>query len=50
MGPLMKCAVVVPVGPGHEYLVEDCIESVQEAFATDHGPFAELSVVRVYDT
>lgn len=46
----MKCAVVVPVGPGHEYLVEDCIESVQEAFATDRGPFAELSVVRVDDT
>ena len=46
----MKCAVVVPVGPGHEYLVEDCIESVQEAFARDHGPFAELSVVRIDDT
>lgn len=46
----MKCAVVIPVGPGHEYLAEDSIESVQEAFAKNRGPFSELSVVRIDDT
>jgi FkbM family methyltransferase len=46
----MKCAVVVPVGPGHEYLAEDSIESAQEAFANERGPFADMSVVRVDDT
>lgn len=46
----MICAVVVPVGPGHEYLVEDSIESVQEAFEANPGPFAGLSVVQVDDT
>lgn len=46
----MKCAVVVPVGPGHEYLAEDSIESAEEAFAGSRGPFAGLSVVRVDDT
>jgi len=45
----MKCAVVIPVGPGHEYLVEDSIESVEEAFATNQGPFAEFNVLRVDD-
>jgi len=46
----MICAVVIPVGPGHEYFVEDSIESVQEAFETNPGPFSGLSVVRVDDT
>ena len=46
----MKCAVIVPVGPGHEYLAEDCIESAEEAFAKDRGPFSEMTIVRVDDT
>ena len=46
----MKCAVVVPVGPGHEYLAEDCIESVEEAFAKERGPFSEVTIIRVDDT
>ena len=44
-----KCAVVTPVGPGHEYLIEDCIESVHEAFASNRGPFTSFSIVRVDD-
>jgi glycosyltransferase involved in cell wall biosynthesis len=46
----VKCAVIVPVGPGHEYLAEDSIESAQEAFAKDRGPFSELKVIRIDDT
>jgi FkbM family methyltransferase len=38
------------VGPGHEYLAEDCIESVEEAFGKEPGPFSEMTVVRVDDT
>ena len=46
----MKCAVIIPVGPGHEYLAEDSIDSVQGAFKKNPGPFSEMTVVRVDDT
>lgn len=46
----MKCAVIIPVGPGHEYLAEDSIDSVHSAFAKNPGPFSEMAVVRVDDT
>src|SRR5512146_1130138 len=46
----MKCAVVTPVGPGHEYLAEDCIESVKEAFTTGRGPFSNYAIIRIDDT
>lgn len=45
----MKCDVIIPVGPGHEYLVEDSIDSVRDAFANDPGPFAVMSVIRIDD-
>ena len=46
----MKCAVIIPVGPGHEYLAEDSIDSAGSAFAANSGPFSEVTVVRVDDT
>ena len=45
----MKCAVVTPVGPGHEYFVEDCVESVHEAFTANRGPFTSVNIVRIDD-
>jgi len=46
----MKCAVIIPVGPGHEYLAEDSVDSVRDAFAKDPGPFSEMTVIRIDDT
>ena len=46
----MKCAVVTPVGPGHEYLALDAEESVELARATSHGAFAEILFIKVDDT
>jgi len=45
-----RCAVVTPVGPGHERLYQACQESVIRAF--DHGPglFSEVMMIRVDDT
>lgn len=46
----MKCAVVTPVGPGHELYALDAEESVHAARATGCGPFAEILFIRVDDT
>lgn len=46
----MKCAVVVPVGPGHELLAMDARDSVEAAFRATPGPFVDLAVVEVDDT
>jgi glycosyltransferase involved in cell wall biosynthesis len=46
----MKCAIVTPVGPGHEYLAEDSADSAREAFALDAGPFDALEIVQIDDT
>src|SRR5215813_4401064 len=46
----MKCAVVIPIGPGHELLAEDARESAQAAFDGAPGPFSELSLLCVDDT
>ncbi|MEO7727005.1 MAG: FkbM family methyltransferase [Burkholderiales bacterium] len=46
----MKCAVVTPVGPGHEYFALDAEESAHQAHATAAGPFADLIYIKVDDT
>jgi FkbM family methyltransferase len=46
----MKCAVVTPVGPGHEYFALDAEESVRHAHATAPGPFDEVVYIKVDDT
>jgi FkbM family methyltransferase len=46
----LRCAVVTPVGPGHEELFDECTRSVTRAFSADAGPFAALHHVRIDDT
>ncbi|NDW00952.1 FkbM family methyltransferase [Salipiger sp. PrR002] len=47
----MKCAVITPVGPGHEALFEQvCAPSVAQARAFDMGPFAEVHHFMMDDT
>lgn len=46
----MKCAVVTPVGPGHELFALDAEESVRHAHATAAGPFAEIVYIGIDDT
>ena len=46
----MKCAVVTPIGPGHELFAQDAAESVKTAYAASPGPFDNIAVVEVDDT
>lgn len=46
----MKCAVVTPIGPGHEYFALDAEESFNHARATTCGPFAQIDFIKVDDT
>ena len=47
----MKCAVITPVGPGHETLLaESCAPSVAQAMAFDMGPFAAVEHLVMDDT
>ena len=46
----MKCAVVTPIGPGHEYYALDAEDSVHQAHAAAPGPFAEVLCIKVDDT
>ncbi len=45
----MRCAVVIPVGPGHELLAQDAQESVDAAFQADRGPFSEVATLCIAD-
>ena len=46
----MKCAVVTPIGPGHELYALDAEESFNRARATACGPFAQFVFIKVDDT
>ncbi len=46
----MKCAVVTPIGPGHELFALDAEESFRHACATACGPFAQIDFIKVDDT
>ena len=46
----MRCAVVTPIGPGHEAFALDAEESVRKAGATSRGLFASIDFVAVDDT
>ncbi|HYD68944.1 FkbM family methyltransferase [Azospirillum sp.] len=45
-----KCAIVIPVGPGHEGLSQQAIASVQAAAQTDPGPFTDFDCLLIDDT
>ncbi|AWK90046.1 FkbM family methyltransferase [Azospirillum thermophilum] len=45
-----KCAVVIPVGPGHEAQSRQAINSIMAAAQTDPGPFTDFDCVVIDDT
>lgn len=45
-----KCAVVIPVGPGHEAHYQQAINSVMAAAQNDPGPFTDFDCVVIDDT
>lgn len=45
----MKCAIITPVGPGHEPWYEICRKSIEAAWNYDHGPFDGLDVIPMWD-
>lgn len=47
----MKCAVITPVGPGHDALYRaSCRPSIEAAVATSKGPFSEIIPLMMDDT
>ena len=46
----MKCAILTPIGPGHELFALDAAESVKKACATSLGPFDSIAFIEVDDT
>lgn len=46
----MKCAIVTPVGPGHEKLFAECQESIRLAYTTSPGPFEDVLTISIDDT
>lgn len=46
----MKLDIIIPVGPGHEQLVNEAFESVKIACLTDQGPFDSVKIKAVDDT
>lgn len=45
-----KCAVVIPVGPGHQAHYQQAINSVMAAAQHDPGPFTDFDCVVIDDT
>lgn len=46
----MRCAVITPVGPGHESIFEECAASVSFAIEYSKGPFEEIEHIFFDDT
>lgn len=46
----MQCGVIIPIGPGHQTLVQECVQSVQRAFQGSPGPFDDVLLLTVDDT
>jgi tetratricopeptide (TPR) repeat protein len=44
-----RCAVVTPVGPGHQDMYKDCLSSINEACKKGKGRFAEIIPVMIDD-
>ncbi|WP_431855061.1 glycosyltransferase [Azospirillum sp.] len=45
----MKCAVITPVGPGHDSDYASCRQSVETAWAANQGPFQALEILPMWD-
>jgi glycosyltransferase involved in cell wall biosynthesis len=44
-----RCAVITPIGPGHETLYEESLASVKRSFADRRGNFSEIIPIRIDD-
>jgi hypothetical protein len=44
-----KCAIITPVGPGHQKLYDECLVSIQKTFSHNRGNFSEIIPIRVDD-
>jgi len=44
-----RCAVITPVGPGHENLYQECLASIEKSFAGNKGRFSEIIPIRIDD-
>ena len=47
---LLTCAVVTPVGPGHQDDYAACLASIERAIAHHTGPFDHIDIISVDDT
>jgi tetratricopeptide (TPR) repeat protein len=45
-----RCAVVTPVGPGHEAFYEHCLASIEKSFKGNRGRFSEIIPIKIDDT
>lgn len=45
----MKLDIIIPVGPGHEQLVNEAFQSVKIACLTDQGPFTQVKIKAIDD-
>jgi FkbM family methyltransferase len=45
----MKCAVITPVGPGHENDYAVCLQTIEMAWAHGRGPFEAVEVLPMWD-
>ncbi len=46
----MKLSVIVPVGPGHQQVASQAIQSAEMAWETAKGPFNAIEIVAIDDT
>jgi ADP-heptose:LPS heptosyltransferase len=45
-----RCAVITPVGPGHEAFYENCLDSIEKSFTHHKGRFSEIIPIKIDDT
>jgi len=45
----LKLDIIIPIGPGHEDLINEAIQSIKIACLTDQGPFTEIKVKGIDD-
>ncbi|GLS26080.1 glycosyltransferase family A protein [Marinibactrum halimedae] len=46
---MTNCAVITPIGPGHEQRWEECLTSILSAHEYSKGPFSEIKAFPVED-
>ena len=50
MTSILKCAVITPIGPGHEETYERlCVPSVKHAIAQNSGPSSLIELMPIYN-